>query len=133
MHFKVLFPSQYLAAHDLNGHDVPLTIRHLVVEDLKTERGTERKPVLYFVETQKKAEREKTDEKRMVLNKTNAKMIAKIYGPETDDWKGKRVTVFATMVSAFGAETEAIRVRPVPPPVNPTPATPAETKPAIAQ
>ena len=115
MHFKVLFPSLYLASHDLQGKDVPLTIRRLIVEDLKTERGTERKPVLYFQETQKKAERDSTDEKRLVLNKTNAGLIAAMYGPEVNDWTGKRITLYATVVSAFGKEQEAIRVRPTPP------------------
>lgn len=126
MHFRVLFPSQYLAAHDLNGKDVVLTIRGLVVEELKTERGSEKKPVVYFVETQKKAEREKTDEKRLVLNKTNAKLIAEMYGSEVNDWSGKRITVYATSVSAFGKNTEAIRVRPIAPK---PPEKPAETKP----
>lgn len=131
MHFKVLFPSLYLAAHDLLGRDVVLTIRRLVVEDLKTERGTEKKPVVYFDETFKKAQAAGTDEKRLVLNKTNAKTIAEIYGPEVNDWTGKRITVYATKVSAFGKETEAIRVRPVAPApvtVTPKPVEPAETK-----
>lgn len=115
MHFKLYFPSLYLGSHDLNGKDATLTIRHIVVEDLKTERGTERKPVLYFVETQKKAEKDNTEEKRLVLNKTNASTIAAMYGPETNEWKGKRVTLYPAVVSAFGKDAEAIRVRPNPP------------------
>ncbi len=115
MHFKVLFPSLYLAAHDLGGKDVTLTIRNLIVEDIKTDHGTERKPILYFVETAKKAEKTGTEEKRLVLNKTNATTIAKMYGAEVNDWKGKRVTFFATVVSAFGEDVEALRIRPSPP------------------
>lgn len=115
-HFKTLFPSLYLGAHDLQGKEVALTIRRVVVEELKTSGGSERKPTVYFQETQAKAAQNKTEEKRLVLNKTNAKSIAKMYGPEVNDWVGKRITVFSARVAAFGEEVDAIRVRPVPPP-----------------
>lgn len=128
MHFKILYPSNYLASHDLNGKDVVLTIRRLVVEDLKTERGTERKPVVYFLETQRRAEKENVDEKRLVLNRTNAGTIASLYGNEVNDWAGKRITLYSVPVSAFGKEVEAIRVRPVAPAPAPAPETPKEAK-----
>ena len=38
-----------------------------------------------------------------------------MYGPETNEWKGKRVTLYPAVVSAFGKDAEAIRVRPNPP------------------
>lgn len=125
MHFKLLYPSTYLGAHDLQGRDVVLTIRRVVVEDLKTERGTERKPVVYFVETQRKAEKDHTDEKRLVLNKTNATTIAAMHGNEVNAWNGKRITLYAAPVSAFGKEVEAIRVRPTAPPSATAPTDPA--------
>lgn len=105
MHFKLLYPSQYLGAHDLQGKDATVTIARVVVEELKTERGSERKPVLHFEKA----------EKRMVLNKTNATAIAALYGNETNAWAGKRITLYATPVSAFGKEVEALRVRPTAP------------------
>ena len=123
MHFKLLYPNDYLGAHDLNGKDATLTIRNLIVEDLKTDRGTERKPVMYFVETQRVAEKEGKAEKRMVLNKTNASSIAALYGNETNEWKGKRITLYAAVVDAFGQKKEALRVRSVPPAISTTPAT----------
>jgi hypothetical protein len=128
-HYKTLFPTLYLAAHDLGGKDVPLTIRRIVVEELKTEAGTEKKPVVFFVETGKKADAAGTKEKRLVLNKTNAKVIANMYGPELNDWTGKRVTLYAARVSSFGEEVDAIRVRPVPPPAaaQPKPQSTEET------
>lgn len=124
MNFKLLFPSNYLGAHDLLGKDATLTIRHIVVEELKTERGTEKKPVLYFVETQRKAAANKTEEKRMILNKTNAVTIASMYGPEVNDWVGKRITLFSVAVDAFGKTVEALRVRPNPPKSEPVPSQP---------
>ncbi|MEK9724418.1 MAG: hypothetical protein VW405_13180, partial [Rhodospirillaceae bacterium] len=86
MHVKLLFPSLYLGAADLRGKDVPLTIRCLAVEDLRTDRGSEEKPILYFEETYKKAQKSgKPDkEKRLVLNKTNAMAIASVHGTEVN-------------------------------------------------
>ena len=105
MHYRLLFPSQYLGAHDLMGKDAVVTIDRVVVEELKTASGTERKPVVHFVKK----------EKRLVLNKTNGTTIAAMYGNEVNGWTGKRITLYATTVSAFGKETEALRVRPTPP------------------
>jgi hypothetical protein len=34
-----------------------------------------------------------------------------MFGRQTDDWIGKRVTFFPAVVDAFGGETTAIRVR----------------------
>lgn len=111
MNVKLLFPSLYLGAHDLNGQDAHLTMRRVVVEDLRSEGGTEKKPILYFQETKARAERDGTKEKRLVLNKTNAMQIAKLHGSEVDDWKGKRITLYPTTAQAFGSEVECIRVR----------------------
>ena len=105
MHFKLLFPSEYLGSHDLQGKDATVTIKKVVVEELKTDRGSERKPVMYFEKT----------EKKLVLNKTNATSIAALYGKEVNDWTGKRITLYAAPVSAFGKEVEALRVRPTAP------------------
>lgn len=116
MHYKLLYPTKYLGAHDLNGKDVALTIRRVIVEDLETKDKKERKPVVYFVETQRKAEKDQVEEKRLVLNKTNASTIAGMYGTEVNEWAGKRIVIFPSLVSAFGKEAEAIRVRPTPPP-----------------
>ena len=118
MHFKLMFPSLYLGAHDLAGKDVVLTIRRVVREDLKTDRGTELKPIMYFVETKAKADKDGGDERRWVMNKTNATTIAAMYGNEIEGWYGKRITLYAAPVSAFGKEQEAIRVRPTPPAAN---------------
>lgn len=114
MDYRLLYPTLYLSAADLAGKDVTLTIRAVVVEELKTERGPEKKPVVYFVETRAKAEQsgDASKEKRLVMNKTNAATIASLYGNEVDDWKGKRITLHTERVSAFKKTQEAIRVRP---------------------
>lgn len=114
MDVRLLYPNNYLSGLDLGGKDVTLTIRRVVVEALKTERGEEKKPVMYFEETRKKAEQngDVSKEKRLVMNKTNAMTIASLLGNEIDNWKGQRITLFAMPVAAFGKTTDAIRVRP---------------------
>lgn len=101
MHFKLLYPSQYLAACDLTGKDVKVTIESIKVEDIHTEKGAEKKVIIRFSGKQK----------MMILNKTNAKTIAKRYGNDTDDWIGKVVTLYPTTCQAFGDTHECLRIR----------------------
>ena len=56
----------------------------------------------------------------MVLNKTNATMIAEVTGTDIlGEWIGKRICVGTERVKAFGKVSEAIRVRDrVPEPVK---------------
>jgi hypothetical protein len=49
----------------------------------------------------------------MVLNITNTKTIASLYGDLYDRWVGQSIQVYATKVKAFGSVTTALRVRPV--------------------
>ncbi len=111
MHYKNLFPSDYLGAHDLRGRDVDLTIRAVVKEEIKTEKGPEMRACVYFEEVQAKTPPGEK-EKRLVLNRTNGKTIAKMHGPEVEGWTGKRITLFPTTVDAFGEIKDCIRIRP---------------------
>jgi hypothetical protein len=38
-------------------------------------------------------------------------MITKLYGSHPDGWTGKQIQVYATEVKAFGATTDALRIR----------------------
>lgn len=111
MDYRLMFPKEYLAAHDLKGQDVLLTISRVAAEDLQTQDGKEKKPVVYFDETRKAAEKNRTKEKKLVLNITNARTIAKLHGNEMDEWKGKKVVLYPTTCQAFGEETDCIRIR----------------------
>ena len=98
-----MFPTDYLAAAEFRGKDVTLTIKSVSMEDLPIagRSDKERRPVVRFEETPKK----------LVLNKTNAKSIAKLHGPQTSDWCGERVTLYPT-TTKFGSEVvECVRVR----------------------
>lgn len=100
MKLDELFPSKYLKASDLDG-DTTLTIEGVTTESMKTKDGKEEeKPVLLFAES-----------KPMVMNVTNARAIATLYGDDTDTWGGKQITLYTAEVSAFGETTAAIRVR----------------------
>lgn len=99
-------PSNTLKAADLEGSEISLVISSYEVRDFEqTGRSGDtyiaKKPVLSFAGT----------EKKFVCNQTNMGAIAYVYGKEMDDWIGKEITLYPTMVS-FGKEmVEAIRVR----------------------
>jgi hypothetical protein len=101
MKISDLFPSKYVKAADLNGKPFTLAIKKLVIEEMGHGTEKEKKPVLYFSNAAK----------GLVLNRTNAMIIANLYGDESDGWVGKRVTIYPTQVRAFGQMQDCIRVR----------------------
>ena len=102
MNINNAFPSKYLKSGDIpEDADLVLTIREVVQEEIGQGEDAEQKPIIYFTE----------QPKGLVLNKTNAQSIAKLYGPETDGWVGKRIGLFATEVDFAGKQTLALRVR----------------------
>lgn len=123
---KDLYPSKYLKADDVDemGGEVRAVIKALKIEELQDpEHGKQDKPILYFLRM----------DKGLVLNKTNAEIIATAHGPDTDNWVSKEILLITEPVTAFGQTKPAIRVR-VPrkspaakPAAEPTPAAaPAE-------
>lgn len=98
MNINTLFPSKYVKAADLNGRRINVTISRVSLEQMGNP--PERKPVLYFEKAAK----------GLVMNKTIGMSIAHLHGDETDGWKGKRITLYPTQVSAFGKMNDVIRV-----------------------
>lgn len=99
---KLLFPSEYVGAADLKGRDATLTIAKIEVADLHIQGGkSKRKPVMYFEKTPKK----------LVLNSTNARTIAGLYGGECEAWVGKRITIYPTTTRCGGSTVDCVRVR----------------------
>lgn len=96
MNIDNAFPSNYLKAADIE-EDTTLTISDVKIEKL----GDDERPIVYFEE----------NEKGLVLNKTNASTIKGMYTSDTDNWTGKKITLFATEVDYAGKQTMAIRVR----------------------
>lgn len=102
MNINDAFPSKYIKANDLKGHDVLVTVARVTREDVggNGEEG-DIKPIVYFQGTKK----------GLVLNKTNCNRIASMYGPETDAWVGKQVTLFPTETEFGGNMVDCIRIR----------------------
>jgi hypothetical protein len=104
MDARLLFPSDWICAADLRGQDAVVTISKVSLEELRMEDNSkERKCVIEF----------QGKKKKLVLNKTNMKMIGKVLKSfETDDWVGKQVALYPTTCKAFGEIVDCIRVRP---------------------
>jgi hypothetical protein len=97
MHVDQLYPSRFLRCSDLGGK--PLVV---VIADLKREDvGGENKVIVSFT----------GDTKALILNKVNAKAIARLHGDETRNWRGKSITLVPAQVDFRGDLVDAIRVR----------------------
>ncbi len=92
------FPSKYLKASDLHDRHVQAVMQNVMMEDIGE---TDPKPILYFANVPK----------GLVLNKTNAKVIALGYGQETEAWRDMPLILFPCMVDFRGESVEAIRVK----------------------
>ena len=105
-HWRNLFESKsmLLGSHNLNeGEELVCEICDTGIQTIKNQNGKdEQVPVIIF-----------RNAPPMVLNITNTKMIASLYGDLYNNWVGKSIQVYATKVKAFGAVTTALRVRPV--------------------
>lgn len=112
MQISGAFPSEYLRAADLQGKQVRVVIDNVELREVGGDG--EHKPVLFF----------QGRDKGVVLNKTNATVLAEAYGDDTDDWTGETVVLFEALVSFQGKNVKAIRMR-VP--------TPAERKKSAAK
>ena len=105
--YRGMFDREYLGAWDLQGRDVTLTITRCVAGELTGSGGKKaKKPLVYF------KGKGGTETKPLALNKTNGKLIAGMYGPDTTAWVGKKITIYATTTSFGGDTVECIRVRP---------------------
>ena len=106
--WKNLFPNkmQLLGSQNLNeGEELIAQIEHVSTNEILNKDGkTELVPVLTF-----------NNAPPMVLNITNTRTIASLYGDQYDHWQGKSIQVFAVQVKAFGQVGMALRVREIVP------------------
>lgn len=110
-HWKNLFPNKMLllGSQNLNeGEELIAIISFVQVEEIKNQQGaTEKVPVARF-----------ENAPPMVLNITNTRTIASLYGERYDEWAGKAIQIYATEVNAFGQKTTALRIREAIPDTN---------------
>lgn len=101
MNINEAFPTKYVRAADLQNQRHTLTIANVVMEE-----GID-KPIVYFQGRQK----------GMACNKTNAMMIAQLYGADTNRWIGQQVELYIAQVLFEGKFVPAIRVQAPQPPM----------------
>ena len=103
-HWKKLSNPNYLGAYSIeDNRDLILTIRAVRQEEvIGTDGKKEECFVCYWAE----------QEKPMILNATNAKMIQKLLNtPYIEQWAGHKIQIGSEKVKAFGDIVEALRVR----------------------
>lgn len=105
-HWKKLTNPDYLGAYALQpGEEIIVTIKDFKQDNVIGTGGTkELKTIVTFAE----------NVKPMVLNRTNAKTITKLFGtPYMEQWKGRQIQIFVESgIKAFGEIVDGIRVRP---------------------
>lgn len=120
--WRLAFPRDSIGAQHLKGkgagRDVTFTISRVQLEEKEMVSGAEGKKVrrkqkkllVYFEELEKLGPEWP---KHLILNVTNGATIASLYGDSPKpDWIGKKVTLYAEWVDAWGEKKEAVRIRP---------------------
>jgi hypothetical protein len=117
--FDDIYGSKFLGAADLNGQRKRVKIVDTEVSDLREKDGnTRRKYIVWF----------ETEEKALVLNKTNALRLAQAFGKDREGWNGAVIELYSEMTSLG---KEGIRLRPLrkPPQQQQKPLPPSEEPP----
>jgi len=92
---------EYLSAEMLGDKSISMTIKNVVEQEIAGPRGKDIKVTISFNERPKK----------LILNKTNARAIAKSLGPETDNWRGATVTLGVENVKVGPNTIPSVRVK----------------------
>jgi len=108
---------EYMYAFDLQGKDVTVTIEKVTQGDLTALGGRKsKKPLCFF--------REGREKRPLALNSTNCRTIAALYGDDTSNWIGQRITLYPAETTMAGEKVACIRVRPSVPAGKPAAAAP---------
>lgn len=109
--WRAYFDSSCLRVWHLTGKDRTFKIARVTRLTSEMVSGNKR-------EVKKQPKLELTDQQGrpvplpLLLNKTNAKTIAQMYGNNPAMWVGKLVTLFPSTTSVGGEEKDCLRVRP---------------------
>jgi len=100
--YRALYDSEFLHHYDLKKDEATVEIESVEGATLVGQGGRKSKrPVVKF----------KGAEKGLVLNKTNGKAIAALYGNDTAAWPGNKVTLYKAQTSLAGETVECLRVK----------------------
>jgi len=99
-----LNPSRFLKSQSFAGREPSFTIKTVRIEELEGTDGKKKvKGIISFQEISKE----------WVLNRTVVECLKAMWGRETNDWHGHRVTLYAAPFhdNTTGEDTTCIRVR----------------------
>lgn len=102
-HWKQLINPDYFGAYALpDGQDLTVKIES-VRREIVTSTGGKKEEctVVHLVKN-----------KPLILNRTNAKSITKLYWPYIEDWVGQLITLHASTTKLAGETVECVRIRP---------------------
>lgn len=99
--YASMFDSKWLTVGDLEDAERVCTIEKVEPGMVGEGKDAERKPIIWF----------EGERKPFAANKTCAKVIAGLYGRDTEDWIGKAVTLFPTTTEYGGDTVPCIRIR----------------------
>lgn len=102
---RSMYDNKFIGVWNLEGKDVTVTISRVTPGEVGYGKNKEKKPLVYF-------RGRNGDSPPLPLNKTNKAAIVGMYGNETDNWIGKKITLYPSKASVNGREVDAIRVRP---------------------
>lgn len=103
-HWKKLTNPNYLGSYSFNPNETKiLTIKFVSQELVKNADGKDEMCMICkFIE----------NEKPMILNKTNCKIISKLYEtPYIEHWQGLMIEIEVKKIKAFGELVDALRVK----------------------
>ncbi len=96
--------SKYLKADDLEG-ERKFRIKTVTEEVIGVGADKEKKLVVWFT----------NDDRGLVLNRTNNRVLRGAFGDDTAGWAGKVIVAFSMLVEMRGNPVQGLRVR-IPPP-----------------
>lgn len=97
MDMRTVHPSPWFGAGDFDGVGKELTIGQVMMQQV----GAEYKPVIYF----------QGQEKALVINPTNNKLIIAMLGWDSNDWIGQKIVLFSYSAMFNGQPQLRIGVR----------------------
>lgn len=105
-HWKKLMNPDYIGAYALQpGEEIVVTIQRVQCEKVTGTGGKKEEcSVAHLV-----------GQKPLILNATNSKTIASLYGPYIEDWAGKQIRLYASTTPLGGQIVECLRIRPIVP------------------
>lgn len=107
-HWKALTNPNYIGAYAFQPNEEKIgTIKTAQNEEVT---GTDGQKTMCIV-----VHFEEPELKPLIMNKTNCKMMGKLYSPYLEEWTGKAIIMAIQKVNAFGDVVDAVRIRPIKP------------------